>query len=992
LTEPAEGTWVGKPVERYENAALLRGEARFIDDLAPVAGMCHAAILRSPHGHAGILKIDASAAQVLPGVVGVLTGADIATLSEPMSNLVTRGIDFYPCAAGKARYFGEPVAVVVAQNRYIAEDALDLIRVEYKPLPAVTTLASAIADGAPILHERVGSNIVQERQFRYGNPDEAFAKAFKVVTYTVDYPRVNSTPMETYGLVAHFDAGAEGYTVWSNFQGPYALHPVMCEALRIRSDQLRLICAPSSGGSFGIKHGIFPYIVLMALVSRKLGVPVKWIEDRIEHLAGSSASSGRLTKIEGAFDRDGMLLGVRLDQTENVGAYLRVPEPAGQYRCHAAINGPYKVRDVAVHNRVVVTNQVPSGLNRGYGGPQFFYPLERLMDVASDELGIDPGELRQRNLILASSFPYEGPAGAIYDSGDYTAALKMLLAKSGYDQLKADYEKRRAEGRLCGIGIAFAVETSGSNMGYVSLALTREQRKKSLPKSGAGAAARVTMDAGGAVIVHIDSVPSGQGHRTVAAQIVADEIGVDPETVRVVTALDTLDGIWSITSGNYSNRFSTTVASSIALAARRAADKLRRVAAEELGVRPAQVALGGGQASSPGAQNRSVPLRRLASRLHWDSSNLPEGVDGPISESVTFSPSTLGAPDQNDRLNSSIAYSFQCDLAAVEADPDTGHVTIERYVTVHDAGNMLNPALVEGQILGGFAHGLGAALSERVTYGGDGSLLTVTFQDYMCPTAPGIPHLGIGHISSPSPNTVHGSKGLGDGSSMVAPVAIANAISRAIGVRDLAPPFTAPRIWALANSLDAGADLSEPPNEKRETVYPGRPLSGSGSLTLSAERDAVWRALLDVSSLKDVIPGCREIAETGPNNYEALVDIRVAGIGGAYKSRIELSNLKEPEYLRLSGTAEGALGTGKGHADVRLGALPDGRTRLDYAYQAGITGRVVSFGHRMLDSVTNILVSSFFESFEARLTGKRGAPRLLAFFRRFVLLLRSLIR
>jgi 2-furoyl-CoA dehydrogenase large subunit len=992
LTEHGGGTWVGKPVERYENAALLRGEARFIDDLAPVAGMCHAAILRSPHGHAEILKIDASAAKALPGVVGVLTGAGISALSKPMSNLVTRGIDFYPCAVGKARYFGEPVAIAVASSRYIAEDALDLIEADYKPLPAVTTIASAIADGAPVLHERIASNIVQERHFRYGDPDAVFESAHKVVSYAVDYPRVNSTPMETYGLIAHFDPGAEGYTVWSNFQGPYALHPVMCEALQIRSDQLRLICAPSSGGSFGIKHGIFPYIVLMALASRKLGVPVKWTEDRIEHLAGSSASSGRLTKIEGAFDRDGVLLGLRLDQTENVGAYLRVPEPAGQYRCHAAINGPYKVRNVTVHNRVVVTNQVPSGLNRGYGGPQFFYPLERLMDVASDELGIDPAELRRRNLIRTTSFPYEGPAGAVYDSGDYGAALGMLLDKSGYEQLKADYEKRRAEGRRCGIGIAFAVETSGSNMGYVSLALTREQREKSLPKSGAGAAARVTMDAGGAVIVHIDSVPSGQGHRTVAAQIVADEMGVDPETVRVVTALDTLDGIWSITSGNYSNRFSTTVASSVALAARRAAGKLRRVAAEELGVQPAQVLLSGGQASSPGAQNRSVSLRRLASRLHWDSSNLPEGVDGPISEGVTFSPSTLGAPDRDDRLNSSIAYSFQCDLAAVEVDPDTGHVTIERYATVHDVGNMLNPMLVEGQILGGFAHGLGAALSERVTYGADGSLMTVTFQDYMCPTAPEIPHLSIGHISSPSPNTVHGSKGLGDGSSMVAPVALANAISHAIGVRDLAPPFTAPRIWALAHGLDPDADLREPPEEKKEASYPGRPLRGSGSLTLNVERDAVWRALLDVSSLKDVIPGCQEIEETGPNSYEALVDIRVAGIGGAYKARIELSNLREPEYLRLSGTADGALGAGKGHADVRLSVLPDGQTRLDYVYRAGITGRVVSFGHRMLDSVTNILISSFFESFETRLTGKHGAPPVLAYLRRFMLLLRSLIR
>jgi 2-furoyl-CoA dehydrogenase large subunit len=990
--DTSEGRWVGKPAGRFEDPALLRGEARFIDDLAPVAGLCYAAILRSPHGHAEITRLDTAAAEALSGVIGVLTGAEIASISKPMANLVTRDIDFYPCAVEKVRYFGEPVAAVVAKSRYIAEDALDLIEASYKPLPAVVSIAAAIEEGAPLLHERLGSNMVQERTFRYGDPEAAFAEAHRVVTYEADYPRVNSTPMETYGVIAHYDPGAEGYTVWSNFQGPFALHPIMCEALRVRSDQLRLISAPSSGGSFGIKHGVFPYIVLMAVASRKFGVPVKWIEDRIEHLAGSSASSGRLTKIEGAFAEDGLLLGVRLDQTENVGAYLRVPEPAGQYRSHAAINGAYKVRNFFIRNRVAVTNQVPSGLNRGYGGPQFYYVLERLMDIAAGELGIDPAELRRRNLIPAGSFPYEGPAGAVLDSGDYGRALEMLLEKADYQALKAEYRKRKAEGRLCGIGIAVAVETSGSNMGYVSLALTHEQRAQSLPKSGAGAAARVTMDAGGAVTVHIDSVPQGQGHRTTVAQIVADELGVDPNIVRVVTALDTQDGLWSIASGNYSNRFSTTVASSVALAARRAADKLKRVAADELGVSPDQISLNGGYASSPGAQNKTVAVRRLASRLHWDSSNLPDGVDGPVSETVTFSPSALGAPDANDRLNSSIAYSFQCDLAAVEIDRNTGRLTIERYVTVHDVGTMLNPRLVEGQIHGGFVHGLGAAMSERVTYGADGSLLTVTFQDYMCPSAPEIPRLGIGHISSPSPNTVHGSKGLGDGSSMVAPAALANAIADATGVRGLVPPFTAPRLWASVNGFDPDAELREPGKDRAAAPHAGRPLSGSGSVTLSAGQEAVWRALIDVPSLKHVIPGCREIKAAGPNVYEAIVDIRVAGIGGTYKARIELLDLKEPSSLRLSGSAEGGLAAGKGHADVRLSSLPDGRTKLDYTYHAGMTGRVVSFGHRMLDSVTALLISRFFEGLEARFSGKQRGQRFRAMLRDLLLILRSLVR
>jgi 2-furoyl-CoA dehydrogenase large subunit len=669
-----------------------------------------------------------------------------------------------------------------------------------------------------------------------------------------------------------------------------------------------------------------------------------------------------------------------------------VPEPAGQYRSHAAINSAYKVRNFFIRNRVAVTNQVPSGLNRGYGSPQFYYALERLMDIAAGELGIDPAELRRRNLIPAGSFPYEGPAGAVLDSGDYIRALEMLLEKADYQALKAEYQRRKAEGRLCGIGIAVAIETSGSNMGYVGLALTYEQRQQSLPKSGAGAAARVTMDAGGAVTVHIDSVPQGQGHRTAAAQIVADELGVDPGAVRVVTALDTQDGLWSITSGNYSNRFSTTVASSVALAARRAAGKLKRVAANELGVDPGQISLSGGYASSPGAQNKTVAVRRLASRLHWDSSSLPEGVDGPVSEAVTFSPPALSAPGAGDRLNGSLAYSFQCDLTAVEVDRTTGHLTIERYVTVHDAGTMLNPMLVDGQVHGGFVHGLGAALMERVTYAADGSLLTGTFQDYMCPTAPEIPRLGAGYISSPSPNTVHGSKGLGDGSSMITPAALGNAIADAIGVRGIVPPFTPPRIWAYVNGRDPDAGLREPAKDRAAASYAGLPLSGAGSVTLSAAQEAVWRALIDVPGLKQVIPGCREIKAAGPNLYEAIVDIRVAGVGGTYRAQIELSSLDEPNSLRLSGSAEGGLARGEGHADVHLSSLPDGRTMLGYTYQAGVTGRAVSFGHRMLGSVTALLISRFFEGLEARLTGKRSGFSLRTMLRDLALLLRSLVR
>ena len=336
----------------------------------------------------------------VPGVIGVLTPDDVVALSNPIGNLLpgpAGKLPYYPCAVGRVRYFGEPVAVVVAEDRYIAEDALDLIDVRYAERPAVIEPDAAMAADAPIVHEALGTNVAHERDFHYGDPEGAFARAYRVVSHTVWYPRVNSTPIETYGVIADYDAGNRGYTVWSNFQGPYALHPIMCGALRVRGHDLRLISAPSSGGSFGIKQGVFSYVLLMALASRAFRRPVKWIEDRLEHLAGSSASSGRISKIEGAFDREGLLLGLRLEQTENVGAYVRPPEPAGLYRMHTTLSGPYRVRHMAVRNRVVLTNQVPSGLNRGYGGPQFYFPLERMMDKAARGLGPPPscgGRLR----------------------------------------------------------------------------------------------------------------------------------------------------------------------------------------------------------------------------------------------------------------------------------------------------------------------------------------------------------------------------------------------------------------------------------------------------------------------------------------------------------------------------------------------------------------------------------------------------------------------
>ncbi|MEA2956023.1 MAG: 2-furoyl-CoA dehydrogenase large subunit, partial [Alphaproteobacteria bacterium] len=794
--------WVGSSVPRKEDEALLIGRARFIDDLTPVAGIRFAAILRSQHPHARIVNIDISHALKLPGVRDVVTGKDIATFIGPVPSVVKAPIAYYPIAIDCARYVGEPVAVVVADSRYIAEDACELIDVEYEVLAAVADLKSAMAPDAPVIYDKVGSNIVNRRSFRYGDPDKAFSEADRVFDLSYSYPRYASTPMETFGVIAHFERAPDRFTVWSNFQGPFVIQPLMAGALRVPGNKLRLITPPSSGGSFGIKQAILSYIILLAAVSRKTGLPVKWIEDRAEHLTAATASSDRLGEISAAFRNDGKLIGLRFKNVANMGAYIRAPEPASLYRMHAASNGCYDVQNIAVDNQIVVTNRTPVGLNRGYGGPQFYFALERIMEIAARGLGIDVAELRRRNFIPAHAFPYQAPAGAVFDAGNYDEALSELLRLADYEALKLRRDEARNAGRLFGIGIAAGVEPSGSNMAYVSLAQTVEERSKGDRKSGANASAVISVDPSGQVTLHLDSTPNGQGHATVAAQIVADALGLKPADIEVVTELDTLTSAWSIASGNYSNRFAAIVVGAIAQSAQQVATKLKLLASELLDVKPEDVDLYEGYARVRGGSNKGVSFRKVAARAHWDPSHLPEGCSPGLVETAIVSPRILGSPGDDDRIASAATFGFVIDLAAIEIDPKSGALRIDKYVSVHDVGTQLNPKIVEGQVHGGFVHGLGAALFEELAYDERGNILSGTFADYLCPTAVEVPTDDIGHVETVTPVNSLGAKGMGDGSSMLTPAAIANAVADALGRDDVSLPLTLQRVWDLANGRD----------------------------------------------------------------------------------------------------------------------------------------------------------------------------------------------
>ena len=797
--EPAG--WIGRRVQRVEDARLLTGRGRFIDDHPPTGNLHAAAIVRSPHAHARIRGYDASATLRMEGVVGVITGEDVARLTRPFPVGVTAPVHYYCAATDKARFVGEPVAVVVARSRYLAEDAAEAVVVDYEPLPVVVDVERALLPDAPLLHEAVGTNLAGHRRLVYGDPDRAFAEADVVIRERFRFPKYASTPIETYGVIARWDPAEETYTVWSNFMGPFVMHGLTARALGVPENRLRFVVAPDIGGSFGIKSSLYPYITLIALAARCTGVPIKWVEDRREHLLASSSGTDRVADRELAATKDGTVLGMRYRWLDNVGGYVRSPEPGCSFRPTGNFVGPYAFQHLEVDASVVMTNKSLTGPNRGYACGHLYFETERMMDLLAQRLELDPVELRRRNLIRGP-FPYRTPTGGLYDSGDYPAALDRAVELSRYAELRREQAAARAAGRLLGIGVALAVDPSVSNMGYVAIALDPQLRAKPeyLPKSGAVDSATVKIDPQGRVTAILGTAPQGQGHQTVVAQIVADELGLAPDDVTVVDEMDTLTRYWSISSGTYSSRFGSVGTSAVALAARKLKAKLIEYAAHLMDVPAGQLEFRGGGVTTRTGKGASYSLRDLAGRAHWHPTSLPEGMEPGLQATALFGFADAQPVDEHDCVNSSNTYGFIAEIMAVEVDPQTAAIRILRYATVHDAGTIINPMIAEGQIYGGALHGLGGALLEELSYDEAGQLLTGTFMDYLVPTASEAPVIDIAHVVSPSPFTPLGSKGLGEASSMTVPAVIANAVSDAlsplgVGITDL--PMSPTRLWEL---------------------------------------------------------------------------------------------------------------------------------------------------------------------------------------------------
>jgi 2-furoyl-CoA dehydrogenase large subunit len=555
----------------------------------------------------------------------------------------------------------------------------------------------------------------------------------------------------------------------------------------------------------------------------------------------------------------------------------------------------------------------------------------------------------------------------LLDSGDYFATMETALVRGGDAELRQRRGEARAQGRLYGIGYAAVVEPSVSNMGYITTVLTPEERRRAGPKDGAQATATISLDPVGAVAVHVASAPQGQGHRTVLSQVVADVFGLQPDDITVVTDIDTAKDAWSIASGNYSSRFAPAVAGAAHLAATRLRAKLARIAATELNIRPEEVVFSNRRAYAVNNPDNAMPFARLAAAGHWSPSTLPAGLD-PLRETVFWSPPELTPPDDRDRVNSSLCHGFILDICAVEIDHQTGETRIDRYVTTHDCGRVLHPGMVAGQIYGGFAHALGAALYEEHVYGADGTLLSGTFADYLVPTAMEVPEPVILHHETPSPLTPLGAKGVGEGNCMSTPVAVANAVADALGVADVTLPLLPARFAAHLYAEE------KPPsrNGPVQSAVEGRKLHGDGIAQVALAPDRVWAMLLDARTLAALIPGAHAVEQLSDTRFRADATLGIGPVKGRWRAELSLSNPEPPHAVTLTGSAHGALGLARGTGRVRLESRGSG-TRIAYTYEAEIGGKLASVGGRLLDGAARMIIGQFFSRLEAR-AGRRRHP------------------
>jgi len=768
---------IGERVKRREDPRLLTGQGQYMADLT-VPGMLHAALLRTPHAHARIKKIDVSGALKVPGAVAVFTGADLKQHLEPLTSWYdfagkeapTKAHD-YPLAVDKVRYVGEPVAVVAASDRYVAEDAMEEIQVEYEPLPPVVDAEEAMKEGSPLLFEEAGSNIYWQGSFNYGDVDRAFAEADLVVKDRLYFHRFSSTPLEGYAILANYQSVDHSITIWGNFQSPAIFRLRIARSLNIPMNRVRLITPSDVGGGFGLKMPLHPWAILMGFVSMRLRKPVKWVEDRLEHLAASHHGTEQISYAEFAAKKDGTILGLRAKIIQDEGGYVHMPEPLGVIEWSHIPQGCYRFRNLSMDCSVVLTNKCPVAPNRGYGRMQHQFLLERMIDRVARELKMDPVEIRLKNFIQPEEFPYESTNGALYDSGNYPECVRKAKEAIGWEECRKKQEEARKEGRYIGLGLVSIMDPGVTNMAMVGLF------DKNLKMTTTGEAVCLKIDASGTVTI----IPGswGQGHETTCAQIVAHEFGIPYEHCYVVPGVDTATHPMAASSGTYASRFAVTISGAIQGAAGKLKTKMIQMAAHLWREDPANLEFRDGKVIHKNDSSKAIPMAQLSALSVYAPAKLPPGMDLGMEATHIYNYPKATEMDDNFRANFAATYANVVHAVAIEVEPGTGQYKLLKYVVVHDAGTLINPMIADGQVHGAVAHSLGAAMLEEFVYDKRGQLLSGTYSDYMCPRATEIPDIHVEHVITPSPFTAYGVKGMGEGSGPV-PALLAQALEDAL--------------------------------------------------------------------------------------------------------------------------------------------------------------------------------------------------------------------
>ncbi len=767
--------YVGQRIKRVEDPRLVQGLGRYVDDIR-LPGTLHVSFIRSIHAHARIAGVDTAEAQQAGGVVAVYTGKDLEDQIGPIMGSLKmpplRVTKHSVLAKDKVYFVGHPIAAVVATDLYQARDAVDLVTVDYEPLPAVIDLEAAAQSDSRI-HEEFDSNIAYQMPIGSGDVDKALEEADCVVRQRMVNQRVAPMAMEGRGVLARYDPGMEELTIWSSTQIPHLLKSQLAEVLRFPEHRVRVI-APEVGGGFGAKVNIYAEEALLSWISRQLGRPVKWIETRRENIQSSTQGRGQEGVVELGCKKDGTITGLRYNVFSDLGSHCQLYTPVMPMVTAMMLSGCYKIPAVQTNITAVFTNKVPTDSYRGAGGPEATYVVERAIDMAAGELGLDPVEMRRRNFIQPDEFPYQTATGVVYDCGNYEAALSKALTIVEYDKLRKVQEEARQQGQLVGIGLSSYAELCGVG-----------PSKGSPTGFGGWESATVRVDPSGKITVLTGTSPHGQGGETTFAQIAADSLSVELEDITVIHG-DTQAVQYGI--GTYGSRATAVGGAALVGALDRVKEKATRVAAHMLETEPEEITFDDGRFSRKGSKD-TVTFQEVAMATYV-AANLPDGMEPALWATHVFDPQNFTA-------------SFGTHVAVVEIDKETGEVQIRRYLCVDDCGKVINPLLVDGQVHGGIAQAIGQALFEEVVYDENGQLLTGELLDYTVPRAHHLPTFEVDSTETPSPINPLGAKGVGEAGTIGGLPVIVNAIVDALapyGVRHIDMPIKPEKIWRIIRS------------------------------------------------------------------------------------------------------------------------------------------------------------------------------------------------